>query len=294
MENIIDQDVKLVKKATKINATLDFLDQIIFGSIFFYLIMEGVHHSILIGDVITYTKCISTVKSNMETIFSLFIRLFFQFLDIKTSSEDENKKIEFKDVCFKYKSNDNYVLENINFKIDNNHIIGIVGRNGSGKSTLSKLILGFYDDYEGEILVNGVDLKNLNKISYCKQIGCVFQDYVKYETSLRENIAFGNLRILNNDNIINNALNFVQLKANIYSKEGLDVCLGNWFGGKQVSIGEWQKISIARTLVKDADLYVMDEPDSSLDAESELEMLQSYSKVFQNKLGIFILIRLAS
>lgn len=302
-EKFIDEDLKILKRSFYMQLVMQIMDLVLSGLIFASIVLNGLSGIILIGDVITYTKCVFSIKDDTENIFSIisttvresmFISLLFEFLNLNTQSCDERKNsidkietIEFKNVSYKYKHSPNYCLKNINFKIEGKDKIGIIGRNGSGKTTLIKLLLGFYHSYEGEIFINGIDLKKINLISYYKKVGSVFQDYIKYECSLRENVAFGELDNLSNDEKIVELLNFVNLDPDIY-KHNIDIILGNWFGTKQLSLGEWQKVAIARAFIKDADLFILDEPDASLDIMAEMEMLNYYKKILDNKVGFFV------
>lgn len=304
-EQIINQDVCIIKNASIVNLIIGAIDLIISGLIYVNIIYNGFKKIFLIGDVTTYINCIQSIKNSIHTIFytisslvqtSLFIGLFFEFLDIESIQEDNTsllsinniENIELINLSYKYRGSEVYALKDINLKFEINNIFALVGRNGSGKSTLIKIILGYYDDYEGEILVNGINLRLINKQSYMSNIGCVFQDYIKYEASLRENIAYGNNQYINNDDKLNDIIQFLNINKKIYEKEGLDTILGNWFSNRQLSAGEWQKIAIARALIKEANLYILDEPDASLDAEAEIELLFSYKDIFESKIGIFI------
>lgn len=165
--------------------------------------------------------------------------------------------------------------------------VGLIGRNGSGKTTLIKILLGLYTDYEGEILINGMNLKSINLKNYMKKIGCVFQDFVKYEASLRENVSYGNIEVYEDKKRIEEILHQVKLE---YEKIGLDLesVLGNWFGTTQVSGGQWQKIAIARAMSKNADLYIFDEPDAALDIQTRGALVDMYIRLMEHNMGIFI------
>lgn len=147
---------------------------------------------------------------------------------------------------------------------------------------------GLYDEYEGEIFVNNINLKNISIETYQKKIGCVFQDYMRYETTIKENVAYGNIEnILNNDDI-KDTLRKVKLEYKINSEKGIDAVVGSWFGEEQLSGGEWQRLAIARALFKDADFYVLDEPDASLDILKQKELINLYKDVMQNKIGVYV------
>ncbi|BFL48138.1 ABC transporter ATP-binding protein [Lactonifactor longoviformis] len=305
MDKIIQQDVNLAKKSILVQTGLLLCDQIAAGGAFLYLVFCGIKQIILIGDVVTYTRCIFSIKNNLESIFEYFssianeallIGWLFDFLELKTAVPlvDSSVNISGIDtiqmihVSYKYKGSSEYALRDISFTIKKNEVLGIVGKNGSGKSTLIKIILGLYDDYEGDILVNDINLKAINKESYYESVSCVFQDYMKYEASLKDNIGYGDLEHIDNTMEIENILKYVKLKENIWLEDGIDVLLGNWFGKKQLSIGEWQRVAIGRGIFKKSKLCIMDEPDASIDAEAERQLIQMYKKVFSHKIGIYV------
>src|SRR5699024_8869457 len=131
--------------------------------------------------------------------------------------------------------------------------IAIVGPNGSGKTTLLKILMGFYHDYEGEILINGIEFGKINKESVTKRIATMFQDFYKYEATFRENIAYGNLNLMQEDDILEEICKKFKLDGLINeTPEKLDCQIGYWFdGGKQISLGQWQKIGITRAFSKE-------------------------------------------
>lgn len=151
-----------------------------------------------------------------------------------------------------------------------------------------KLLLGLYDEYEGEILINDIDLKKIDIETYQKKIGVVFQDYMRYETSIRENIAYGNLSQFDNEEEIHRLLKAVGLEHKAKDEEGIDTIVGNWFGGQQFSVGEWQRLAIARALIKKADVYIFDEPDASLDVFKQREMIRLFKEAMEHKIGIYV------
>ncbi|EBF5282289.1 ATP-binding cassette domain-containing protein, partial [Listeria monocytogenes] len=191
---------------------------------------------------------------------------------------------------FKYPTKNKYALENINLKLERGKRFTIVGQNGSGKSTLAKLILGFYSNYEGEILINGISLRNIDMKSYRKANSAVFQDFVNYHFSIKENISISNIKRSHETEAIKHAAtesganDFIQTLDNKYDQQ-----LGYWFeDGIQLSGGEWQKLAIARAFFKDADVIVMDEPAAALDAIAENNMYKNFSEMTEEKIGIFI------
>lgn len=301
-KEFISQDIAIVNRSSIGQVLLSIGDLILSGILFSYLVFCGISNWILIGDVVTYSRCIFTIKADMENIFgdivtifknALFINLLYEFLDLSVKTESNGKRIshikhiELKNLSYSYPHSEKKVLDNINLKIDKNKIIGLIGRNGAGKSTLLKIIMGYYDDYQGTVLVNGIDLKTLDLDDYRSKIGCVFQDFIKYEASLRENVGYGNLSQISNDIRIIEKLRQSGFNMDIVD-DGLETILGNWFGKKQLSTGEWQKVAIARASIRDADIYIFDEPDSALDIFAEQELISEYKKMLKDKLGIFI------
>lgn len=301
-EEIITQDLKMEKYNIFFAIILDFIEWLIIGSIFVYTVFWGVARTILIGDVTAYIDCIGDIKNSAQGIFtgigdvmeqSLYIDLLFQYLELPINKEkgiiqiQNIDKIELKNVSFRYE-NGAFALKKINMVLHRNSKVALIGENGSGKSTLIKLIMGLYEDYEGDIFINDMNLKELDIKEYQKKIGCVFQDYVRYEMTVRENIAFGDIIKLYNDKEIWNQIKAVQLNKRIAGLDGLDLILGNWFGGQELSIGQWQRIAIARALIKDADIYIFDEPDASLDILKQKDMINVYKKVTKEKTFIYV------
>ena len=150
--------------------------------------------------------------------------------------------------------------------------------------------MGFYRNYEGNILINGIEVRDIDKESLLKEISTLFQDFVKYEASFRENITYSNLKVMNEDEKIKNIankFNFLNL-INSYDKK-LDTQLGMWFDeGINLSMGQWQKVALARAFVKESSLYILDEPNASMDSITEREISSLYKDILENKIGIII------
>ncbi|WP_236874811.1 ATP-binding cassette domain-containing protein [Clostridioides difficile] len=304
-EKFILQDYKIMKKTFEMNFIIIIIGQLFTGVIYFHILLNGFWQKIYMGDVTTYITCITTIKNGIEVILSmmstiysksLYMELLFRFFDIPEKTElnktklkiDNIEKIELKHLYYKFTEDSGYVLKDINLELKKNSPIALVGRNGSGKSTLIKIILGIYDDYEGDILINGINLHNIEKENYYNKISCVFQDYTKYEASVKENVGYGNLDQINNEDLIKESLIKSGLDINQLGSNKLNTILGYWFGENQLSEGQWQKIAISRAMMKDADFYILDEPDAALDGIAENDMLLTYKKMFENKFGIFV------
>lgn len=299
------QDLYISGKRIRFTLLFSILEQALIGGLFAYTIYCGYLGNILIGDVITYTRAMVSSKDQIQSVIQtmadlnksgMFINQLFDFLELEEEEKGEGLKIdkiesiEVRSLSFKYKQGNEYVLKNINLSMKEGDFVAIVGRNGSGKSTLMKILLGFYDEYEGEILVNGKNLRDIDKRNYTECIGALFQDFSKYEATIRENVCYSNLAVIDKNHIIMEACRNFGLETLISEQEkGIDTQLGYWFEmGKELSYGQWQKIALARAFIRDADLYFLDEPNAALDAISEYEMAQLYEKAFRNKIGVVI------
>ena len=210
--------------------------------------------------------------------------------DKKICIDKPIERIELINVSYKYQGQKEYALKNINLTLMKNEIAVLVGENGSGKTTLIKLLNGLYDDYEGVILINNIDLKEIDKESIRTKISTLFQDYNKYQFSVEENIGFGDIAEINNHDKIKTAAiqatadDFILKLNNKYNQQ-----LGTWFkNGTQLSGGQWQKLAIARLYMKGGDVYILDEPTASLDPKSEYYFFNQLKKNTNNKISLFI------
>lgn len=303
-----NQDKTIVKKRINFNYYITIIDSFFLGVVFFVSIIDAFLGYILIGDTIAYMRSMGNVKDSIENFSSeivnisqdtLYIREIFELLEFETDHTDLKKEqihvkkidsIELKNVSYTY-DNNIYVLKNINLTLKKGEIISLVGRNGSGKSTLIKLIAGLYDNYSGKILVNGVDLKNISKDSYYEKVSILFQDYNKYEMSLKENVCIGNLDFMEDDEMIIESLKKSDVKIDNIIE--LNKQLGYWFeNGTQLSGGQWMRVAIARTNFRNGDIYILDEPNASLDNLAENKILKLNKQFMTDKLGVIVTHRL--
>lgn len=311
-KEFIKQDKKIIRKRTLVSFIFEILDQIIGGFILFLIVQSAYLGEILLGSTVAYIKSMSNIKGNMEGLLgsisamyqnNLYVKQLFDFLEMPISEEiveldsipiKEIRTIEFKKLSFKYPNREEYALKNIDFRIEKGESISLVGENGSGKSTLVKLLSGFYNNYEGEILINGIDLRRINRESLGKRIGVIFQDFNKYELTCRENVGLGNIDLIDNDIKLEEAISKAYANEIVDNlPKGIDTQLGVWFSsGVQLSGGQWQRIALSRAFLRDADCYILDEPSSSLDPISEHEIFQRTSELTKDKISIFISHRL--
>ncbi|MBI3289837.1 ABC transporter ATP-binding protein [Candidatus Microgenomates bacterium] len=202
---------------------------------------------------------------------------------------NEPPHVEFRNVSFKYPANDALALNNVSFIIDPGENVAIVGPNGAGKTTIVKLLCRFYDVTSGEILINGINIKKLDRREWYEYLGTLFQEFIHYELTVRDNITLGR-RKEDNDRLVieaakkSGAHEFIQELPNKY-----DQILGRQFeGGIELSIGQWQKLAIARAFYEAAPVLILDEPTSAIDAEAEFEIFKNLNKFYKEKTLVFI------
>ena len=254
----------------------------------------------LLGSILAYIYSLDIVMQktnlllgNMLLIISnrLYVETFFGLIDKNNTNNkktDDLRKInkinqiELKNISYSYDGNKN-VLSNINIKFDHNGLYIIKGGNGRGKSTLLKLLCGLYFDYTGEIRVNGLNISSYSLLEYRARIGVVFQDFNRYETSVKANIALNKMNETDCVLKIKKLLNSKGIKIKDINPNTI---LGNWFGGKELSGGEWQKIAFLRSLYNENDILIADEPTSNLDFQSKQKLVEFFIEESKKKIII--------
>ena len=269
-------------------------------------VIKTIKTSGMIGNVMGFIYSLDIMESKINIMLSSFTEIYknklyvdnyYDFVDKKTTDDKSTakmdeisiKNITIKNLGFSYNGDNVEELKNINIEMGVNNIIAIVGANGAGKSTLIKILSGLYDDYTGKIFINGVDLRKINIEKYRERITVIFQDFNKYELKLRENIAFSDINEINNDIKIEKVMGDVGL-SNLVNNltKGIDSQMGNWFGGRELSKGQWQRIALARVLFRDGDVIILDEPTSALDPVMEREMFDMINKISKDKILVLV------
>ena len=253
----------------------------------------------LLTSVVTFTGVINqSYESEMRlNKYADFLKLEPLVLNTGKKAITEIDTIEFKNICFTYPNTDRIVLDNISFKICKNQSLALVGLNGAGKTTIVKLLLRLYEPDDGEILINGTNLKEYEIKSYHKCIGAVFQDFARYDLKIRETVALTDIERVEEDSNIVKACNNAELNVDIDSlQNGIDTYLGKTFDpdGLELSGGNWQKIAIAQAFFKQSSLMLFDEPNSALDPEAERNLFEKMKQLGENKCVIYVTHRLSA
>lgn len=281
--------------------------------ILFYVGLLILARKLTIGDFTFYSGMIGQFVAGIAGIFGAFTQIYESelkltnykiFLNLMPRIKKQGSlipksdlEIEFRNVSFTYPTSDRQILHNVSFKINPCEKVALVGLNGAGKSTIIKLMLRLYDPTDGEILVNGVNVKDYDIYEYRKNFGVVFQDFANYSFSLRDSIAISDIKNKSDDDKIYYACKAAGIEnvVNRLSK-GLDTFLTKQFDdtGEELSGGEWQKVSIARAYFKDSKFMIMDEPSASLDPEAEYSMYETLADLCEDKGALIISHRLSS
>jgi ATP-binding cassette subfamily B protein len=231
---------------------------------------------------------------------SLFLKDLFDFLEVTPHTASPPNPVPFpvrihsgfvfEGVGFRYPDSDRWALREVDFSIGVGERIALVGENGAGKTTLVKLLTRLYDPTEGRILLEGVDLREYDLDELRRAIGVIFQDFVRYDMTARDNISVGLIEARGEEQrILDSARK--SLAADVIGRlgSGLDHMLGRRFeGGANLSGGEWQKIALARAYMRDAQLLVLDEPTAALDARAEYEVFQRFSELTAGRMAVLI------
>ena len=262
-----------------------------------------------LGDLTFLSGSFNRLRNKLQGFFTrftsitnraLYLHDYFMFLDLKYREDDEEAGLPmpetvqdgfvFENVGFRYPKSDQWVVKGINFKLKAGEKMAFVGENGAGKTTLIKLLLQFYKPTEGRILLDGVPISQYDRKQYQEYFGVIFQDFVKFELTVRENVAVGEISEINNSERINEAAD-KSLANQVVDQmpSGLDQQLGKRFkNGKDLSGGQWQKIAMARAYMKDAQVLILDEPTSALDARAETETFKRFIELTQGKTSVII------
>ena len=299
------------------NMLVSLLSAVAHCVLFLYVAWRVWLGKLKVGNYSLYTGALNSITSGLNSLISststvyegtLFIDNLIVFMEEKptilssTDKKTEIKRhipheIEFRNLSFKYPGTERYVIKDLNATIKAGETVALVGVNGAGKTTLIKLITRLYDPTEGEILLDGKNLKDYDPEELYKIYGIIFQDFGKYAVTVSENIAFGEIERPIDEELVkqaaeqSNATEFISRLPKEF-----DTPLMRYFedDGIELSIGQWQKLSVARAFYSDSDILILDEPTASLDAIAEQEIYDQFDALRKDKTTIFVSHRLSS
>jgi len=287
----------------------------IFGS-YAFIAYRATQSAITLGDLFMYFLAIQRGQYFLQQALgslaglyedNLFLSNLEEFLDLKTKVEEPlqpkavpkplGSGISMEHVDFRYPTGRRKVLEDITLRIKPGEHVALVGENGSGKTTLVKLLCRLYDPSEGRIALDGIDLREFQIPALRREIGVILQDYAKYHLTARENIRLGNIDLERDDE---KSVRAAAMQSGAHEvidalPKGYETILGKWFEeGEELSIGEWQTVALARAYLRNAQILILDEPTSSMDAGAEYEVFRKFTELSRDKTTILISHRLST
>jgi len=299
---------KLSLKQSLYGSLFNILGVLSYYGAYVYIIMRVLAGVITIGELTFLSGSFNRLRNNLQGFFSRFTRIsesalylqdYFDFIDLSVEKTSEAKTampktikegFQINNLHFAYAGSETEVLKGVTFKLKAGEKMAFVGQNGAGKTTLIKLFLRFYEPTQGEILLDGININRFDVDEYRKRFGVIFQDFFKYEFTLRENIAVGNIDEVQNNEVISYAAS-KSLAEQVVNEmaHGLEQRLGRrFYKGTELSGGQWQKVALARAYMKDADVMVLDEPTSALDAQAEFDVFERFIALTKGKTSIII------
>ncbi|MFC4144102.1 ABC transporter ATP-binding protein [Pedobacter mendelii] len=274
-----------------------------------FIIYQTINGKATLGSLTFLAGSFRQLSGLMETMLSrftlvsqgaIYLNDFIEFFQIKPRITEPKNPLPFpnpivsgftfENVGFQYRNAPKYACHNLNFTLNPGEKLALVGENGAGKTTLVKLLARLYDPTEGRILLDGIDLKNYSLSDLRHNMGIIFQDYIRYQMTLSQNIAVGNIGEIDNISLISTAAK--QSLADLLAAKfplGYEQWLGRKFNdGVELSGGEWQKVALARAYMKNAQVLILDEPTSALDARAEYEVFQRFAELTIGKSAVLI------
>lgn len=309
-ERFYGEDSALARRRTLWLVLLTLLSSGAFYGCYIVIALAAARGTITLGSLTLYVvvfrqgqqafqSCLAAIGGTYE--HNLYLSNLFAFLAIPRFERPPaqaapvdarfGQGIVFDDVSFRYPGREGWAIRHVNLRIPPGQSIAVVGSNGAGKSTLIKLLCRLYHPTEGRILLDGRDLREWDDQALLRRISVVFQDFNKYQLSLRENVGVGQVIALGDDRHLERAIErggAAELVATL--PDGLDTTLGTWFkNGRELSGGQWQKIAVSRAFMReDADILILDEPTAALDAEAESLAFQKFRELTEGRTSLII------
>ncbi len=303
------EDEHLARRRSLISVIWGIVASMSYYGAYAWIIWRTVEGAISLGEMTFYLTIFRQSQMTFQGLFystgqlyesGLFMDNLFGFLNLRPQmANPQNARkvhhpishgIEFRNVSFRYPDRNDWALRNVSLHIRPGEKIALVGANGAGKTTLIKLLTRLYDPTEGQILLDGVDLREYDLDDLRAAIGVIFQDFVRYQLTARENIGFGQINALNDESrIVSAAERGGADEVMSILPQGYDTMLGRWFEkGSELSGGQWQKMALGRAFMRDSEVLVLDEPTAALDAEREYEIFQRFRQLTDGKIALLI------
>jgi len=308
-DQIYEENVALSRRRLVAGGFLSIIATAGYYSAYVIVIWRTVTGVFSIGTWYLLSGAILQASSNIQQIFStvsgiadqaLFLTDLLAFFEMQPTIRSKPNALaaprpilhgfEFRGVSFRYPGSPRLILNRLNFHLHPGERVALIGENGQGKTTIVKLITRLYDPTEGQILLDGIDLREYSLEDLYREIGVIFQDFMRYEMTARENIAVGQIERLADLTLLQTASR-KSLAEDVIAKLPFkyDQMLGRRFdGGVDLSGGEWQKIALARAYLRNAQLLILDEPTAALDARSEFEVFHRFAELTKGKMALFI------
>jgi ATP-binding cassette subfamily B protein len=308
-DEIYDENVALSRSRLIVGSFLSVVGTMGYYSAYVFVIWRTISGALSIGTLTFLSGAILQASSNIQQIFStlsgiadqaLFLTDLLAFFEMQPTIRSKPNGLaaprpilrgfEFRDVSFRYPGSPRLILDRMNFRLQPEERVALIGENGQGKTTVVKLITRLYDPTEGQILLDGVDLREYSLEDLYHEIGVIFQDFMRYEMTARENIAIGRVEEVDNLALLRTAAR-KSMADNVIARlpRGYEQMLGSRFdGGQDLSGGEWQKVALARAYLRNAQLLILDEPTAALDARSEFEVFHRFAELTTGKMALFI------
>jgi ATP-binding cassette subfamily B protein len=308
-DEVYEENVALSRRKLIAGALLSIIGSLGYYSAYVYVIWRTAIGALTIGKLYFLAGAILQASTNIQQIFStlsgvadqaLFLTDLLAFFEMQPTIRSKpnalpaprpiRRGFEFRNVSFAYPGCARLILQNLDFTLHVGERVALIGENGQGKTTIVKLITRLYDPTEGQVLLDGVDLRDYSLEDLYREIGVIFQDFMRYEMTAHENVAVGRIEEIGNAAEIAAAAHKSLADEVIAKLPGkYDQMLGRRFeSGVDLSGGEWQKLALARAYLRDAQLLILDEPTAALDARSEYEVFERFAELTGGKMALFI------
>ena len=308
-DEVYEENVALSRRKLIAGAFLSIIGSLGYYSAYVYVIWRTVTGALTIGSLYFLAGAILQASTNIQQIFStlsgvadqaLFLTDLLAFFEMQPTIRSKPDALpaprpimrgfEFRNVSFAYPGSSRLILKDLNFTLHTNERVALIGENGQGKTTIVKLITRLYDPTEGQVLLDGIDLREYSLEDLYREIGVIFQDFMRYEMTAHENVAVGRIEEIEDIEAVEAAARKSLAEEVVAKLPGkYEQMLGRRFeNGVDLSGGEWQKLALARAYLRDAQLLVLDEPTAALDARSEYEVFERFAELTEGKMALFI------